>query len=162
MNESQLRQANVVVLRWLAVSPKSRNDLQEKLRRKGFSDEVITLCLDGLEKAGIVSDAVFADQLLTKFRFGKISGKRKIAFELKKHRIKKETAENLLDGISEEEELQRAQELASQRWDRLLKLPVEKRKKRVYDFLNRRGFDFNIARHVMDNLTRERKLNDEN
>lgn len=152
MDNPQLRQAKIVVLRLLSASPKSRAEIEKKLEDKGFEAGVIKLCLDEFENQKIVNDKRFAEDIISKFQFGKVSGKRRIAFELKRHKIKTDDVDALLQDIPDEEEYPRALEIGQAKWDSSAKLEIDKRKKRVYSFLIRRGFDFSIAKEVVDTL----------
>lgn len=152
MEESQKKQAMIIALRTLAASPKSRMEITRKLKEKGFPSEIISETLEGLEKSGFLNDKSYAQNLAVKYTQGKPSGSRKIQFELKRHGIPEKVREEILSGINPEDEKQRAMELASARWERLQNIDVQKRKKRVFDLLMRRGFDFNIVREVMDEL----------
>lgn len=152
MEESQKKQAMIIALRTLAASPKSRMEITRKLKEKGFASEVISETLEGLEKSGFLNDKSYAQNLTVKYTQGKPSGSRKISFEMKRHGIPEKVREEILSGINPEDEKQRAAELALARWERLQNLDIQKRKKRVFDLLMRRGFDFNIVREVIEEL----------
>ena len=151
-DDSQKKQAMIVALRTLTASPKSRMEITQKLKEKGFPSEVISETLGGLEKSGFLNDKSYAQNLTLKYTQGKPSGSRKIQFELKRHGISGKVREVILSGINPEDEKQRALEVASARWERLHNLDIQKRKKRVFDLLLRRGFDFSIVREVIENL----------
>ena len=155
--DSQKKQATVIALRVLAASPKSRAEISQKLKDKGFALPVIDEVLTDLEKQGFLSDKAYAQNLIAKFTAGQSSGSRKIQFELKRHGISGKISEEVLSGINPEEERARARELAQNRWQRFNNIDPQKRKKRVFDFLLRRGFDFQTVRDIME----EMKSNDE-
>ncbi len=155
MDESQKKQAIIIALRILAASPKSRMEITRKLKEKGFASEVIAVTLEGLEKSGFMNDKSYAQNLAFKFTQAKPSGSRKLQFELKRHGISEKVREEILSGMNQEDEKQRALELASARWERLQNIDVQKRKKRVFDLLMRRGFDFQIAKEVIEELDRD-------
>ena len=152
MSESQKKQATIMALRLLAATPKSRTELAGKLKRKGYDGHVIQETLDDLEAQGIVNDRVFAQDLTARFTQTRPSGRKKIQFELKKHAVPEKILEELVGAITPEAEAERARELARERWSRFERLPELKRKKKVYDFLIRRGFDFQITRDVIEGL----------
>ena len=155
MTESQKKQAWISSLRFLAASPKSRTELAKKLADKGYPAPVIRETLDELEKQGFLNDRSYAQQLLARRIQGQPSGQRKISFELKHHGIPESIREEILSGLTPEEERTRARDVAVQRWERLKGQPLEKRKKRVYDLLIRRGFDYQVARDILDELRGE-------
>ena len=152
MAESQQKQAWITSLRLLAATPKTRRELAAKLSDKGYAEAVIRETLDALESQGLLSDQAYARNLLGRFTLSQPSGKRKIAFELKRHGVPTGIRNELLEGLTPEDETGRAREIAGARWERLKTLPAEKRKKRIYDLLIRRGFDFQIARDILEEL----------
>ncbi len=153
MTEEQRKQAWMISLRLLAATPKSRKELTRKLTEKGFDPGIVEETLDGLEQKGLLSDRAYAQNLISRFVNEKPSGKRKISFELKRRGVPGKIQQELLDGISVEQETENARDLARLKWERFKSLEPEKRKKRVYDFLLRRGFDFNLVRDVMQEIT---------
>ena len=152
MDNAKKNQAQISALRLLAASPKSRKELAGKLADKGYPEETVRETLDQLEKQGLQSDRAFAQNLLERWTYAQPSGRRKIDFELKRRGIASAIREELLSSIAPEDERARARELASARWERLTKLPAEKRTQRVYEFLIRRGFDFQICRDLVEQL----------
>ena len=58
----------------------------------------------------------------------------------------------VLEKYSPEEERERARELARDKFERWQKLEPMKRRKRVYDFLVRRGFDFAMTRDLVEEI----------
>ncbi len=136
----------------LTASSKSRQELTKRLAEKGYGEGVIREALDQLEAQGILSDRKYAEELLSRLTVGKPSGRRKIGFELKRHGIPRKIQEDILSSLEPSEERERARELALHKWDSSKNLGKEKQKKRVYDFLVRRGFDFEIARDIVQRL----------
>src|SRR3990167_7327860 len=138
MEQSRKKQALLISLRLLAASPKTSQELRKKLQAKGF-----------------LSDQAYAMNLLARYRGSSLSGRRKIAFEFKRHGIAKKIQDEILSGYSHEEEREQAESIARDRWNRLVKLPDEKRKKRVMDFLMRRGFEYQIVRDVLQGIAKD-------
>ncbi len=150
--ESAKKQAWITSLRLMAATPKSRSELSKKLRDKGYDENVVSEVLDELENKGLLSDKAFAGDIVSRLTHGKPSGKRKIDFELKRRGIPGGIREEMLERLDEAGETEKAKELASLKWETFKKLPPEKRKKKTYDFLARRGFDFQIVRDVVESL----------
>ena len=150
--QSQEKQAWIVSLRLLAATPKSAGQLAGKLADKGFAPEVIQKTIDRLQEKGILSDRAFAQGIVTRLTESNLSGNRRIAFELKRKGIPAKVREEVLEKLDPEAEANRARELAQQKWERFATLDRDKRQKRVYDFLIRRGFDFQIVREVIEEL----------
>ena len=146
------KQAGIHALRLLAASPKTRRELERKLSDKGYEEAVIRNTLDELERQGLLSDRNFAVDLVSRFIHARPSGARRIRFELKRRGVPAKLQEEVLAQFQADDERGRARELAAERWRRFSHLPVEKRIKRVYDFLIRRGFDFQTARDLIEEL----------
>ncbi len=150
--ESQQKQAWIASLRLLEATPKTRKELAKKLSDKGLPDSVIEETLDKLEAQGLLSDLAYAKNLTARLTQEKPSGRRKISFELKRHGVPAKIQEELLAGITSAEESERALDIASLKWPQWERFGNEKRKKRIFDFLIRRGFDFQIVRDTVEKL----------
>ena len=153
--EEQAKQALITSLRLLAASPKSGHELRKKLTDKGYPDEAIDRALDELKNQGVLDDAKYAKDLMARLKFGKASGRHKIAFELKRHGISKKISDEMLGTLSAADETERALEQARLKWSGWSKLDPQKRKKRLYDFLIRKGYDFQIAQDILQKLSKE-------
>ena len=153
--ESQRKQAIIVALRLLTATAKSSKELETKLQEKGFPVTVIQEALQDLKKQGILDDSVYAKNLASRLIHGRPSGRHKIEFELKRHKVPEPIREEVLGALNPESEIGRARELALVRWKRFKNLPLEKRKKRVYDYLIRRGFEFQTVRDLIDEMRSE-------
>lgn len=154
MNQQQ-HQALVTALRFLAASPKSHKLLEQKLVGKGYPQVIVERTLDRLEKEGWLNDRAFAHSLFESLLSRRVSGRKRIAFELKKRGIASSLIEELLSKYSFEEEREKALELARERQERWKNLEEMKRRKKIYDFLVRRGFEFSLCKEVVDEVRHE-------
>ena len=148
----QEKQALIVSLRLLAASPKSRKALEKKLEAKGFDREVIGQTLDFMEGKGFLNDRLYAQALFQSLVHLRPSGRKRIAFEMKKKGVPQTLVEELIEKFPAEEERERAFELARQKQARWCKLDAIRRRKKIYDFLARRGFDFTLVREVVEEI----------
>lgn len=151
----QEKQAFISALRLLAATPKSRKGLTQKLEQKGYSEEVLQSTLNRLEEQGLLNDRVYAQNLFQSFLTFRPSGRKRIAFELKKRGIGSALIRDLLDEYSPETEREKAFQLAEEKLNRWIKLDTKKRRKKIYDFLVRRGFDFTMAKETVEKLERK-------
>jgi regulatory protein len=150
--DEQAKQARATCLRLLAATPKTRRELEKKLSEKGYPRPLIGSTLDELETQGLLSDAAYAKNLVSRLTHGKPSGRRKISFELKRRGVPVKIQEEVLSEITSDNELEKAKELALYKWEQGKRLDPMKRKKKVYDFLMRRGFDYQLVREVMQEM----------
>ncbi|MFH0985878.1 MAG: regulatory protein RecX [Candidatus Omnitrophota bacterium] len=151
----QSRQAIITCLRLLAASPKSGQELKRKLEGKGYSASIIDQALSDLKIQGILDDTAYAKDLMARLTLGKCVGRHRIAFELKRHGISKKITGEMLETLSTEGETERAFEQARLKWSGWSQLDPQKRKKRLYDFLIRKGYDFQLAQDILQKLSKE-------
>lgn len=151
----QEKQALVTSLRLLSATPKSRKGLASKLEERGFPRTVIEGTLNQLEKQGLLNDRSLAQSLLQSYLYRRPSGRKRIAFEMGKRGIKDSLVEELLQKYTPDEEREKATELARHRRLRWKQLDRGKRRKKLYDFLVRRGFDFSLSREVTESVEQE-------
>lgn len=143
-------------LKLLGVSPKSRKQLMDKMRGKGYDEALTEQITRKLEAAGCVNDPLLAEGLVSRMASSRKGfGKRKAAFELKRRGFDDAVSAAALQAMTRDMETESAEGLARAVWERAKKLPALKRKKKVFDVLIRRGFDYETAQRVMGVVTRE-------
>jgi len=118
---------------------------------------VITTIVEHLKEQKILNDQKLVEETVEWSIRAKGYGRRRILAELKRRGIKETQVEKVLDRYSKEEEREIAEKLAQNRWSRLEKLEPQKRMKRLYDFLINRGFEFELAREVVQQTEHERE-----
>ena len=150
-----IKQAFITSLRLLAASPKSGQELKKKLTGKGYSDAVIDEALSRLRAQGVLDDTLYARDMMMRLTLGKAAGRHKVAFELKRHGVSQKIRNELLETLSDADESGRALDSARLKWAGWSKLDPQKRKKRLYDFLIRKGYDFQIAQDILQKLSKE-------
>ncbi len=153
--DEQIKQAYITSLRLLAASPKSGQELKKKLSGKGYPDGIVDEALARLRTQGILDDTMFAQDLMARLIQGKASGRHKVAFELKRHGVPQKLRNELLGSLSDTDETGRALDQARLKWAGWSKLDKHKRNKRLYDYLIRKGYDFQIAQEVLRKLSKE-------
>lgn len=154
MNE-QIKQGLIYAMRLLSVSKKSETRIREKLKEKGYPEPVAEEVIRELKEKNILDDSKFAEEKVYWATHGNPLGKRRLRFELKKQGLSEQVVGEALDGITRAEERENALALAKTQADKLKSLEPERRKKRLYDFLIRRGFDYEICRDVITKLEKQ-------
>ena len=140
-------------LRVLQTAGKSCSEMREKLCLRGYSGDVVSQVMKQLQDVGYLNDEVFAQSIFNRYTEIKPSGKSKIIYELKRRKIPQDIAERVLSLDVEDSEFLRAMEVAQKKWMSVVNTESRKRQKRVFDFLLRRGFGFEIARSVVRAIT---------
>lgn len=129
----------------LAVRPRTRWEMAQRLRKAGFEPGEIAEVLGRLERVGLIDDAAFAEQF-AQHRFEvKRSGSRAVSSGLRARGISPElvAAVTQRDGADEEA---RAEELAGLQIARMRGLDPGKAFGRLNSLLIRRGYPPELAR----------------
>ena len=146
------KNAKAAALRFLKIRPRSIAELKEKLGAKGFSSLEIGTAVQELIASGLLDDRAFTRSWIN-YRLARPFGFRRIIQELKLKGIDQEIIEQAVIEIKESYNPEKtALELAQRRWQRSPDIDPLKKKKRVLDFLLRRGFDAGIAMKVLKKL----------
>ena len=146
------KNVKATALRFLKIRPRSIAELKEKLGAKGFSSLEIGTAVQELIASGLLDDRAFTRSWIN-YRLARPFGFRRIIQELKLKGIDQEIIEQAVIEIKESYNPEKtALELAQRRWQRSPDIDPLKKKKRVLDFLLRRGFDAGIAMKVLKKL----------
>ncbi len=128
----------------------SRADMEQKLLKKGFSKDSVEETLQTLQRLGYVKDIAYAEDWVAHRSRNKPRGKRLLRHELSKKGIDKTTVDRVLEDIDEEQEFQLAMRAAKKQALRYQRLSPEVSSRRLYGFLQRRGFESNVCRRVIE------------
>lgn len=136
-------------LRLLKVRPRTEAEIERGLRAKGCPEAAIRRVIEDLKASGQLDDRLFARLWAAeKLRRG-ASGRRRILSELRAKQVDERIAEEETDKVlSGENEIEIAKQLALARTARMAALPAEAKKRRLFGYLLRRGFDSDVAREA--------------
>ncbi|MDI3317311.1 MAG: regulatory protein RecX [Bacillota bacterium] len=148
--EVETESAFLRALRWLAVHPRSRRELEIRLQRAGWTKEAAERALARLERFGYVDDLGVARRLLEER--GREWGPVRLRQELRKRGIPAPVIEEALAAAELPAEESVALELGRQRWLRYQGEAAEVRRRRVADFLRRRGFGWEVVERTLARL----------
>jgi regulatory protein len=138
---------------WLLESrARTRLDLEQRLRRRGFEPEAIAGALDRLGAVGLVDDQSFARDLAAS-RAGQGVDAPRIADELRDRGIDPELAVRVAEAsVPSSERHERCRELAEARLAKLKGLSPEAQFRRVAAYLARRGYPGEVIDDVVRDL----------
>lgn len=131
----------------LAVRPRSRHELLQRLVAAGFDRLDVEEELARLEAVGLVDDERFADEFVEHAVGRRLEGRRSVTSSLVAKGIDRDTIERTLEGVGTDDET-RAVELAKLRAGRLRSVPPDAAYRRLVSFLARRGYDGGVARRA--------------
>ncbi len=148
MEDEQRKQAMITALRALTMGDKSEHDLLVKLQQKGFSEASIQSVFEQLKKEGFLSDEIFARKLSDRILHGKRAGTHKLAFELKRRRIPESIRKTVIAAVNPEEQRLQAIEIGTAKLLSFRDTDSRVLRKKLYDFLIRKGYDFQLAQET--------------
>ncbi len=152
-DERELTRARNTAYRLLTYRPRSRIELEAKLRDRQFGDDVIKAVVADLTRLGYVNDREFARQ----WAAGRIRmrgfGGRRIEQELRNKGISRDVIQETLHEVFEDaSEADIAQQEAEKKLRSLTRFAPEVRRRRLAGHLERRGFPsetiYNVLRRV--------------
>jgi regulatory protein len=152
VNEKELTRAKNTAYRLLTYRPRSRAEIEAKLRDKEFNDAIIGAVLADLARLGYVNDLQFAyDWTRSRIRLRGF-GRRRIGQELRNKGIGRELIHKVFSEVfSDEAEVEIAMRVAGKKLETMKSLDRETRRRRLAGFLERKGFSFEIIREVLKN-----------
>lgn len=148
----QYRHALDRAVAFLAGRARSRREMEERLLRSGYRPCTVEMVLYKLEKEGLLDDADFARQWVDA-RSARRMGRGRIAQELRRKGVSAREAEEALEGLSDEEQLEGAIALVEKAMARTPSgEDPRKTAARITAMLARRGYDYDTAREAISRV----------
>ena len=149
--------ARGIAFRYLGYSARSQSQMAKRLERDEFPPEIIEAILAELTAEGYLDDEAFAAAWVTDRADRKKYGKTRLAQELQRRGVAKETVQEALADVGEEDEIARALGAARPKWkaERYAALDSAGRQaeqRKLSGFLQRRGFGWAIIKQVLAEL----------
>ena len=137
--------AKAIVLRQLSMAPRSRSQLEKKLRQRGCDEEVAARVLARMTEVGLVDDEAYAEMLVRSRQSGKGLARRALAHELRKQGIDQEVAEEALEQVGAGDERVKAEQLVEKKLRTMRGLAPDVQARRLAGMLARKGYPGEIA-----------------
>ncbi len=148
----EIEVAHEAALNFLSYRPRSTDEVRRRLEERKFNQQAIEQVLERLQRAGLLDDEAFARYWIeNREQFGPRSV-RALRQELRQKGVPDSIIVLALDGLDEEEAAYRA---ASHQARGLTGLDRQAFRKKVGDFLTRRGFSYDVSRDVVNRLWAE-------
>ncbi len=147
-------QAYERALKLLSSRPRSEDEIRRKLREHKVSDETIEAVLAHLRRAGLVDDAAFANYWVENRAAFRPRSQRMLKAELKRKGVGEAALAHALTTTNDAEA---AYALAAKRVRsaKLAEAPYPDFRRRLGDYLARRGFDFETIGPIVERLWKE-------
>jgi regulatory protein len=155
-----LKEANLLqncfdaALHFLSYRPRSENEVRRRLRRRGFDSDIVEEVILKLKERRLIDDLAFSEY----WRNNRLSfsprSRRLIKLELMKKGVTAETANEAVKDLDDENciyeaGLRKARRLSGSDYDAF--------RRRLYDYLRRRGFSYETIKYAVERLWQERK-----
>ena len=147
-------------LNMLAARGRASADLRRILIRKGEPVDRVAMAIERLERAGFVDDASFARQFTRSKAVGAGLSRRRVQQELAKRGVARDVSDEAIEtvfveeGVDEEASIER---VARKKLRSLSSVDDATRKRRLYSFLARRGYDSDAIGRVLRILLESRE-----
>ncbi len=149
---NELERAYHAGLRLLAYRPRSRQEVQQRLSNR-FSTHVVLQALALLEDRGYLNDAAFARAWRESREAHRPRSAALIRRELQQRGVAREVADAAVAGLDEEDS---AYQAGHRRTRALQGVDYATFRRRLGDYLKRRGFYSDVVRRTVDQLWQER------
>ncbi len=139
---------------YLSYRPRSENEVRQRLRRRGFDGKVIEEVIFKLKERRLIDDVAFSEYWQNnRLSFSPRSG-RLIKLELRKKGVAAETANEVVNNADDKNSvylagLRKARRLAGSDYDVF--------RRRLYDYLRRRGFNYETVKRAVTRLWQEKQ-----
>ncbi|MHB8171629.1 MAG: regulatory protein RecX [Thermincolia bacterium] len=149
--EKTFTKAKNYALYLISYRPRTRQEIVEKLTKKGFSSENIEAVLDFLAEYNFINDQSYASQWVNHRCRAKPMGRKRLFMEMCQKGLGEEVIDTALSQISREEEFNMALTIAEKKY---LRQTTPQGLERVKGFLYRRGFSSEVIGMVSGVLKR--------
>jgi regulatory protein len=153
--DQQWQKAKQTCFDLLAVRPRTKDELRQTLKRKGFDDEVSEKLLDKLDDAGLVDDAAFAEMWVRSRHNQQGLARRALLAELKSKGVDGSVAAEAADAVDRDAEEERARQLVRKRLRTMSGLDEQVVIRRLLGMLGRKGYPQGLAYTVIRDELRQ-------
>jgi regulatory protein len=137
---------------FLSYRARSESEIRQNLRKHEVPDEVIEQTLDRLRQDGLANDGQFARAWVENRSVFRPRSRRMMAMELKQKGLNEEAVTSALEDVNDEA---LAYEAAQKRAARFKDLEWIEFRKKLSEFLARRGFPYSVIAPVVTRIWNE-------
>ncbi len=143
-----------IAYRFLSYRPRSEAEMKERLHRRGFDDSNIEIIINKLKEQNLLDDTAFAQFWKENREMFRPRSQRLTRLELRK----KGVADAIIKEVTaESDDMQSAYQAALSKAQRLPKQEYEVFRRRLGDYLKRRGFGYAVISQTVKRIWQELK-----
>jgi regulatory protein len=135
-------------LKLLSYRGRSVRELEERLRRKGFPDHVVSSTMRHLKHTGFLDDKALAEALKREAMSTKFLSQ----YGARKFMLARGISREIVDSMfspDEKDDIKNASRLVDKKLRTIENLSAEKIKRRLYNLLLRKGYSFETIKSVL-------------
>jgi regulatory protein len=141
--------AREVCLRLLTMSPRTRSQLADALRRKNVPEDVAERVLSRFSEVGLIDDAAFSRAWVESRHRGRGLAGRALATELRRRGVADETVQEAVSVLDSDQEESRARDLVDRRLASTRGSDPVSRMRKLVGMLARKGYAPGLAYRVV-------------
>jgi regulatory protein len=132
---------------------RSELEVRTKLDSEGFSEEVVEAAVNELKAIGYINDQIYAQKYIFDRSKLKPKAKKLLRYELEKKGVPSEIIDEALEDFTIDEGVL-AESLIKKKYGKY-DMNDEKTIRRIYSFLQHRGFSFGIINEIVNKIKQE-------
>jgi regulatory protein len=153
----EIGRARESALTFLASRPRSKSEVVQRLRKRGYPEPAIDAALERLEQAGFLDDRAFAEYWVRNREQFRPRGRYALRQELRQKGLDSDVIEAALEDLDESESAYRAAMQRAARWEGLDETSAYRK---CSGYLQRRGFAYQVIQEVWARIQAERTTDD--
>jgi len=153
MKKSNTEKALSYACRLLNIRPRSEHELKDRLFKKGFGQATVNETVASLKEKGFLDDFKFAILWVESRMRANPKGGMLLRKELKAKGVPAQAIEKALAESKEDESLV-AKSLTAREMEKLKGVPKEKVRRRLFGYLARKGFKFDLIEDIVREASR--------
>ncbi len=139
-------------LGYLDYRPRSESELRERLQKRRFDEGNVEATIAKLKEQGLVDDLAFAQFWKDNRQSFSPRSQRLTRLELRQKGVAHDIIDQVVAGVSDEESAYRAAQAKARR---LPRSDYQRFRRRLGDYLKRRGFNYGVIKHIVARVWQE-------
>jgi regulatory protein len=139
-------------LKFLNYRPRTESEVRQNLKKHKAPEETISYVMERLNRSGLVNDASFAEAWVENRSQLHPRSRRAISFELQQKGVDRQLIDQAVEKIDDEEQ---AYQAALKQSRKLKDLEWQTFRQKLYGFLARRGFNYEVSAPVVTRVWEE-------
>lgn len=159
-DDTKLRQLIGAGIMYVSIHPRSEKEIVAYIRKRSSKlhglEELITAALSRLKDLGYIDDEIYTKRFIESRNRSRPKGKKLIQLELLRKGVSRDIIDSVDQQMGESEgptDIELARGIAQKKYSVWKKLPIPEQKKKLFGFLQRRGFSSTVVFRVIDELT---------